>query len=140
MPRPFHLLFVTVAFTSLVSVALFSDEEIIRTFRGREIGPTTMGGRVVDIEVDSKNVHRIFVASASGGLWATENNGSTWKNIFEDEKTISIGDIALDSKAPKTIWVGTGEANNQRSSFWGDGVCVMVVCFGLLFVHRTLQA
>ena len=122
MPRPFHLLFVTVAFTSLVSVALFSDEEIIRTFRGREIGPTTMGGRVVDIEVDSKNVHRIFVASASGGLWATENNGSTWKNIFEDEKTISIGDIALDSKAPKTIWVGTGEANNQRSSFWGDGV------------------
>lgn len=122
MPRPTQFLLFAVAITCLVSSHLSGDETITRSFRGREIGPTTMGGRVVDIEVDVKNVHRIFVASASGGLWATENNGTTWKNIFENEKTISIGDIALDSKDPKTIWAGTGEANNQRSSFWGDGV------------------
>ncbi len=91
-------------------------------FKWREVGPTATGGRVTDIEVHPENDHHIFVASAAGGLWETTNNGTTWNCIFEKENTTTIGDIAIDPQDPKTIWVGTGEANNQRSSLWGDGI------------------
>ncbi len=101
---------------------LAGDDSWFKDFKWREVGPTATGGRVTDIEVDPQNSHHILVASASGGLWETVNNGTTWNCIFENEGTISIGDIAIDPQEPQTIWVGTGEANNQRSSLWGDGV------------------
>ena len=88
----------------------------------REIGPTSFGGRIVDIELIPDEPFSILVASASGGLFKSENNGTTWQNIFQNEATISIGDIAVASDDGKVIYVGTGEANNQRSSYWGDGV------------------
>ncbi len=90
--------------------------------RWRELGPAVFGGRVVDIEIAAGKPSSIWVASASGGLWYTENNGVTWRCIFQEEGTISIGDVALDPKNEEVIWVGTGEANNQRSSYWGDGI------------------
>ncbi len=96
--------------------------DIASAIRAREIGPTAFGGRIVDIETAADNPFHIFVASASGGLWMTENNGTTWQCIFDREGTVSIGDIAVDPRDPTIIWVGTGEANNQRSSLWGDGV------------------
>lgn len=105
----------------LVCENLFG-QDLLSDFSPREIGPTIFGGRVVDIEVDAHKPHRIFVASASGGLWLTENNGTTWENIFQDQETLSIGDIAIDPNDSKIIWIGTGEANNQRSSLWGNGV------------------
>lgn len=94
----------------------------LSAFKWREVGPTATGGRVVDIEVDPKDQHHIFVASAAGGLWETKNNGTTWTALFENENTISIGDIALDPNDSNVIWIGSGEANNQRSSLAGDGV------------------
>jgi len=94
----------------------------LKDFSWRSIGPTATGGRVVDIEVDPNNDHHIFVASAAGGLWETINNGTTWKCIFRNEGSISIGDIAIDPKDINTIWIGSGEANNQRSSIAGDGI------------------
>ena len=97
-------------------------ETWFKNFSWREIGPTATGGRVTDIAVHPNDAHHIFVASAAGGLWETKNNGTTWECIFQNESTTTIGDIAIDPKNPETIWVGTGEANNQRSSLWGDGV------------------
>jgi len=88
----------------------------------REVGPTLFGGRIVDIELDPANPYGIYVAAASGGLFETSNNGTTWQCIFQNGGTISIGDIAVDPKNPQVIWVGTGEANNQRSCYWGDGI------------------
>ncbi len=107
-------------FSSLVPVV--AQDQWFKEFEWREVGPSATGGRVTDIEVHPDNPHHILVASASGGLWETVNNGTTWKCIFENEETISIGDIAIDPRDPQTIWIGTGEANNQRSSLWGDGV------------------
>ncbi|HMO13946.1 MAG TPA: hypothetical protein PKD64_01075 [Pirellulaceae bacterium] len=98
------------------------DSSLFKDIRAREIGPTAFGGRIVDIEVNPQNPFHIFAASGSGGLWVTENNGVTWNCIFDKEQTVSIGDIALDPRDANTIWVGTGEANNQRSSYWGDGI------------------
>jgi photosystem II stability/assembly factor-like uncharacterized protein len=95
------------------------------TFNGlrfRLIGPGFTSGRVIGFAVDPKNSARYFVAVASGGVWKTINNGTTWTPVFDGEGSYSIGAIALDPKNPLTVWVGTGENNSQRSVSYGNGV------------------
>lgn len=95
------------------------------TFGGlalRSIGPATTSGRVVGFAVDPNNRARYFVASASGGVWRTDNNGGTFTPVFDHEGSYSIGVIVLDPNNPSTVWVGTGENNSQRSVSYGDGV------------------
>ncbi len=95
------------------------------TFNGlklRSIGPAFTSGRVVGFAVDPNNPARYFVAAASGGVWKTINNGTTWTPVFDKEGSYSIGAIALDPKNPLTVWVGTGENNSQRSVSYGNGV------------------
>ena len=99
-------------------------------FAWRPIGPAVTSGRVVDFAVPegprSQTGERLgelfYVASASGGVWKTTNGGTTWEPIFDHQGSASIGDIAVAPNNPDILWVGTGEANNQRSSSWGDGV------------------
>src|SRR5438045_3127286 len=96
----------------------------------RSIGPAVTSGRVVDFAVPEGPKSQIgerlgelfYVASASGGVWKTTNGGTTWESIFDHQGSASIGDIAVAPSNPDILWVGTGEANNQRSSSWGDGV------------------
>ncbi len=100
---------------------------ILKDIKFRNIGPTQMNGRVVDIEVNPADPTEFYVAYASGGLWHTQNNGLSFKPIFEKEDAYSIGDIAVNwSPSPgsktKIIWVGTGEVNSSRSSYSGLGV------------------
>lgn len=97
-------------------------DELTRSIKFRPLGPAVTGGRIIDIEVHPSAPYTIFAASASGGLWKTTNNGTTWKPVFDDKKTISIGDVAIAPSDPKIVWVGTGEHNNQRSAHYGDGV------------------
>ena len=88
------------------------------------IGPTNISGRVTDVAVvapKGKN-YTIYVATASGGVWKTENEGTTWAPIFENQVSAAIGDIALAPSDQNTIWVGTGEHNIFRSSQAGIGV------------------
>ena len=106
-----------------VYAAMESDQaDWLKDFAWRSIGPTATGGRIVDIAVNPQNEHHILAASAAGGLWETKNNGTTWSNIFNNEGVISIGDVAFDPQDPTILWVGTGEANNQRSSLQGNGI------------------
>lgn len=125
-PKSFACLFACVCFVIcsgfFVPINQSDGQNLLTNFKPREIGPTIFGGRVVDIEVDTHAPHRIFVASASGGLFLSENNGTSWTNIFEQESTLSIGDIAVDANDSRIVWIGTGEANNQRSSLWGNGI------------------
>lgn len=88
----------------------------------RALGPASMGGRVVDLAVDEKRPAKFYVATASGGLWKTVNNGTTFTPLFQNEKVVSIGDIAIDPMNSEHVWVGTGEANNRNSTTWGGGV------------------
>ena len=88
----------------------------------RGIGPAYNSGRVADIAVTPGAHHRYFVATASGGVWRTDNGGTTWKPIFDDQGSFSIGCLALDPANPNVLWVGTGENNSQRSVAFGDGV------------------
>jgi len=95
------------------------------TFNGlrfRSLGPAFTSGRVIGFAVDPNNAARYFVASASGGVWRTINNGTTWTPVFDREGSYSIGAIALDPKNPLTVWVGTGENNSQRSVSYGNGL------------------
>lgn len=95
------------------------------TFQGlalRSIGPAVTSGRVVAFAVDPNNRAHYFVGSASGGVWKTDNDGTSWTPVFEHEGSYSIGAVALDPKDPAVVWVGTGELNSQRSVSYGDGI------------------
>jgi photosystem II stability/assembly factor-like uncharacterized protein len=89
--------------------------------RLRSIGPASMSGRVVDMDVVESNPYTMYVAGATGGLWRTTDNGTTWSSIF-DAPVHSIGDVAVFQPNPQVIWVGTGERANRQSVSWGDGV------------------
>ncbi len=96
---------------------------LVNNVKFRAIGPTDMSGRVVDLDVNDANPTQFYVAYASGGLWKTDNNGMSFTPLFDNESTMTIGDIAVDWKTNgQTIWVGTGENNSSRSSYAGDGV------------------
>ena len=81
-----------------------------RPFVWRSIGPANMGGRVDDIAVVESNPSIIYVGFATGGIWKTTNNGTTWTPIFDQYPVSSIGDIAIAPSNPDIIYVGTGEA------------------------------
>src|SRR5207253_1080124 len=75
-----------------------------------------------DIAAVDSNPYIIYVGFATGGIWKTVNNGTTWEPIFDKYSVSSIGDIAINQSNPEIVWVGTGEANNRQSSTIGDGV------------------
>ena len=95
------------------------------TFSGlkfRSIGPGVESGRVMSIAVNPKNVYEYYVGVASGGVWKTVNDGTTWSPVFEDQPSYSIGWVAMDPNDPSVVWVGAGESNSQRSVSYGDGI------------------
>lgn len=85
------------------------------------IGPTIFNGRVADLDVNPEDPTEFFVAYASGGLWYTHNNGTTFEPLFQQESVMTIGNIAVDWKSG-TIWLGSGEVNSSRSSYAGNGI------------------
>jgi photosystem II stability/assembly factor-like uncharacterized protein len=95
------------------------------TFAGlelRSIGPSLMSGRIADIAMHPEDKSLWYVAVGSGGVWKTENAGTTWENIFDDQPSYSIGSIVLDPNNPSVVWVGTGENVGGRHVGYGDGV------------------
>lgn len=88
----------------------------------RNIGPAVMGGRIADIAVNPQNKSNWYIAVGSGGVWKTINSGITWKPVFDNQASYSIGTLAIDPNTPSTVWVGTGENVSGRHVGWGDGV------------------
>ncbi|MGB5293671.1 MAG: glycosyl hydrolase, partial [Thermoanaerobaculia bacterium] len=88
----------------------------------RGIGPSINSGRISDFAVTPGKRHRYFIAVSSGNLWKTDNAGTTWAPVFENEGSYSIGVVTMDPNNPNVIWAGTGENNSQRSVSFGDGV------------------
>ena len=94
-----------------------------RTFCGlelRSIGPALMSGRIADIAIHPEDDSVWYIAVGSGNVWKTENAGTTWQPIFDDEGSYSIGAIALDPGNPEIVWVGTGENVGGRHVGYGD--------------------
>jgi len=107
---------------SQISRLSAQNEDLFKDLRWRNIGPANMGGRISDIQAVDDDYRYVIVASASGGVWKSTNAGTTWRPIFDDYSSASIGAVALFQKDPNIIWVGTGEANVRNSVAWGDGV------------------
>ncbi len=99
-------------------------ESQFKDLKWQFLGPKNISGRCTDLEVVAPKgkFYTIYVGSASGGIWKTVNEGTSWEPVFDQHVTTSIGDIALDPGDPNTLWVGTGEANIFRSSQSGAGI------------------
>ncbi len=103
--------------------ATAEKNSLVKNVSFRNVGPTIMSGRVVDLEVNPVDPTHFYVAYASGGVWFTNNNGTTFTPIFDNQDLIDIGDIAVNwNAAVPEIWVGTGESNSSRSSYAGTGI------------------
>ncbi len=100
---------------------LLQNESLLKEIKFRNIGPSVMSGRVVDVDVNPADPTEFYVAYATGGLWHTTNYGQSFVPIFDHEDVIGIGDIAVNWKDGE-IWIGTGEANSSRSSYSGFGI------------------
>lgn len=98
------------------------QESIFKHLSWRSVGPRKQGGRIETIAVHPDNTSTIYLGIGTGGIWKTNNNGTTWKPIFDDQSTSSIGDIAIAPSDQDVLWVGTGEELMARSSFAGTGV------------------
>jgi len=97
--------------------------ELVEALRWRNIGPANMTGRIASIDALETDHRVVLVASASGGVFLSNNAGLTWEPIFDNaDGAGSIGAATFFQGNPDVIWVGTGEAANRNSSGWGDGV------------------
>lgn len=107
--------------TALIQKRKLQENALVKNIAFTNIGPTIMSGRVIDLAVNPTNPNEFYAAYASGGLWHTKNNGTTFTPILDTANTQNIGAIAVHWNT-NTIWVGTGENNSSRSSYAGIGI------------------
>ncbi len=110
---------------AFASAALAQDTglaQYLGAIEPRELGPTVMGGRIAEVAVYEKQPRIYYVATASGGLWKTENAGLTYRPVFFKEKTVALGTVTVSQTDPNVVWVGSGEKDSRNSTSWGDGV------------------
>jgi photosystem II stability/assembly factor-like uncharacterized protein len=93
-----------------------------KNFKARSIGPAGMSGRVTAIDAVVANPDIIYLGTASGGVWKTENAGNTWQPIFDEQSILNIGSVAVQQTNPSVLWVGTGEGNPRNSLNLGAGI------------------
>lgn len=105
-----------------VPVRAQDASQILGAITPRELGPTTMGGRVTSIAVFEKEPRIFYVGTASGGVWKTENAGRTMVPVSDKLPTLSIGAVAVNPRDPNDVWMGTGEATSRNSTCIGEGL------------------
>jgi photosystem II stability/assembly factor-like uncharacterized protein len=100
------------------------EDSAFKDLKWQFLGPTNISGRVTDVAVPTPRgkTYTIYLATASGGVWKTDNEGTTWRPIFEHGPSTSIGDVTIAPSDHNTVWIGSGEANIFRSSMAGTGV------------------
>jgi photosystem II stability/assembly factor-like uncharacterized protein len=86
------------------------------------VGPTNIGGRVTCIACHPTNPERIWIGSAGGGVWQSNDAGRTWQSFWNDQEILNIGSLAIDPTQPDTIYCGTGESNLSVDSYPGVGL------------------
>lgn len=95
-------------------------------FRYRNLGAFRISAWVGSIAVPEnpglKHKYTFYVGARSGGVWKTVNNGTTFECISDPLGISTVGDIAIAPSNPDIVWIGTGEAFNARSSYYGNGI------------------
>jgi len=110
------------ALICLFATAQKFNLEQFKDLKPRNIGPAGMSGRITTIDVVLSNPNIIYLGSASGGVWKTENSGNTWTPVFDDEPTQNIGNVTIQQSNPNIVWAGTGEGNPRNSVNIGEGI------------------
>lgn len=105
----------------LIVQSVTAQNSLFHQVEAKNIGPTVMSGRVADLAVNPNNPTEFYVAYATGGLWYTNNNGTSFTPVMDSAETVNCGSVTVDWNSG-TIWVGTGEVNASRSSYAGVGV------------------
>ena len=105
-----------------VSFAQKITPDQFKNLKARSIGPAGMSGRVTAIDALNTNPDLVYLGTASGGVWKTENAGNTWQPVFDEQTTLNIGSVALQQSNPSVVWVGTGEGNPRNSLNIGAGI------------------
>ena len=121
MKISFELTFLLILVTSIATSQKL-DLSNYKNLNIRNIGPANMSGRITAIDAVISNPNCLCVGSASGGVWKSENGGSAWKPVFDDQPTQNIGALAIQQSNPNVIWVGTGEGNPRNSMSLGMGI------------------
>src|SRR5438034_9136752 len=93
--------------------------ELFRSLSWRPVGPANMGGRISEIALVPGKPAQFFVATGTGGLFKTQNGGTTFQPIFDDQPTLSIGSVAVAPADPVIGYVGHAERNGPNSSSRG---------------------
>lgn len=121
---PFWFVSILLGFATVQGVATMAkaNDAIFSNMKLRNIGPGHTSGRISDFAFDPTSPHKFYVAVASGGVWKTENAGTTWQPLFDKQPSYATGVVTLNPQNANEVWVGTGENNNQRSVGYGDGV------------------
>ena len=118
MRLPFYI----ILWITLPMSAQTLDFDSLENLKIRNIGPANMSGRITTIDVLTSNPKIMYVGAASGGVWKSENGGSAWNPIFDDQPTQNIGAIVIQQSNPEVVWVGTGEGNPRNSMNLGMGI------------------
>ena len=113
---------ITLFLFSFLYNGIYSQNLNTKNLLWRNIGPANMMGRIAAIDASNKDYRKVLIASASGGVFKSDNAGVTWESIFDKYGAGSIGSVKFDQNDLNTIWVGTGESANRNSSAWGDGI------------------
>ncbi len=118
MKKAFLFLFIS----SFLTNAQQFDIDKLKNIKTRSIGPAGMSGRVTAIDVVIDNPEIIYIGTASGGLWKSESGGVDWKPIFDKQRAMSVGAVAIQQSNSDVIWAGTGEGNPRNSLTGGYGL------------------
>ncbi len=106
----------------LRKAAAMKKQSSNRIYEWELVGPTNIGGRITDIEINPDEPETWYIGAASGGIYKTTDNGASFENIFTDLPSLSIGDLAIDPNDTQVVYAGTGEANSASQSFFGTGI------------------
>ncbi|MCB9055180.1 MAG: hypothetical protein H6549_04905 [Chitinophagales bacterium] len=120
--RKYFLLSLAIAFIVTESNSQKISLDDFKNLKPRNIGPAGMSGRITSIDAVVANPNIVYVASASGGVWKTDNAGQSWQQVFDEQPIQNIGSVAIQQSNPNIVWVGTGEGNPRNSLNLGKGI------------------
>lgn len=126
-------------FLPVLGMAQTPEFSLPENLKIRNIGPANMSGRITAIAASTQNPKLMYVGAASGGVWKSENGGTAWKPVFDNEPTQNIGALAIQQDNPQVVWVGTGEGNPRNSVNLGMGI-FKSVDGGATWKHLGLEA
>ena len=117
-----RILSIFLSLLTFVSSGQTLDLSKLENLKIRNVGPANMSGRITSIDVSTENPKLMYVGAASGGVWKSENGGTAWKPVFDEQPTQNIGAVRIQQSNPNVIWVGTGEGNPRNSMNLGIGI------------------